>query len=231
MSLITKLIKQIKTKHRCKQSASNVTLNLISYIGEGSVFEGSNVVNKGTIFSGYMGYGSFIGSYSNLSKTKIGRFCSIASHVKIISGEHPTSNYVSTHPVFYSLLKQNGSTFVYKQKYDEFRYVDYEKKIVVEIGNDVWIGEGVSILEGIKIGDGAIVATGAVVTKDVKPYVIVGGVPAKPIRKRFDEKQIEYLLNFAWWNQPIEWIQKNADLFDNIDTFISLTRDYEKNNK
>ena len=120
MHLITKFIKQIIIKHQCKHSAINVKLSPLSFIGGGTVFEGLNVINKGTIFQGHMGYGSFVGSNSSLSNTRIGRFCSIASHVKVISGEHPTSKYVSTHPSFYSLLKQNGETFVDIQKYDEY---------------------------------------------------------------------------------------------------------------
>lgn len=231
ISQIKKIIKQFWVKYSCKHHKPNVKINILSFIGENSVFEGMNVINKGTVFSGYIGYGSFIGPHSHLQQTKVGRFCSIASHVKVISGRHPTSKFVSTHPAFYSLLKQSGDTFVDKQKYEEFQYVDLEERILVDIGNDVWIGEDVRILEGIKIGDGAIVAAGSVVTKDIEPYVIVGGIPAKQIRKRFDESQIESLLSIAWWNKPIEWIRKNADLFENVDTFILTLRDHEQSNK
>lgn len=77
------------------------------------------------------------------------------------------------------------------------------------IGNDVWIGYDAIIMPGVKIGDGAIIGTRAVVTKDIPPYTIVGGVPAKPIRKRFDDKTIEKLLSIKWWNWDKEKIKQN----------------------
>ena len=88
------------------------------------------------------------------------------------------------------------------------------------IGNDVWIGEGVTIKGGVRIGDGAIVAMNACVTKDVPPYAIVGGVPAKIIRYRFTDEQIKFLLDFQWWNKSLEWIEKHAEIFVDIETFI-----------
>jgi acetyltransferase-like isoleucine patch superfamily enzyme len=190
-------------------------------IGYDSMFEGKNVIHKGAFFSGSIGYGSYIGSNSVINGT-VGRFCSIASNVTVVSGLHPTNTFVSTHPAFFSLLRQNGETFVTHQKFTEQKYVNNESKRIVAIGNDVWIGYGVIILPGITIGDGAILAAGAVITKDVMPYSIVAGVPAKEIRKRFNDEQIEFLLNFKWWDRPIQWIENNVDLFENIQKFMDV---------
>ncbi len=88
------------------------------------------------------------------------------------------------------------------------------------IGNDVWIGSNVLIIGGIKIGDGAIVAAGAVVTKDVPPYAIVGGIPARIIRFRFDKEQINKLLELKWWNKDDDWLIKNNYLFCNVEMFF-----------
>lgn len=85
--------------------------------------------------------------------------------------------------------------------FDQIKYVDEEKKYFVEIGNDVWIGNNVLIMDGIRIGDGAILAAGSVIAKDVEPYTIVGGVPAKFIRKRFKDSEIDFLLDFKWWER------------------------------
>ena len=126
-------------------------------------------------------------------------------------GKHPV-HFVSTHPAFYSSHKQ-FITFADKNDYFE----EYEK---VTIGNDVWIGTRVMIIDGVSIGDGAIIAAGAIVTKNVEPYSIVGGVPAKLIRNRFNDQDIEFLKKFKWWNKDFEWIKSNYYKFKNIELFI-----------
>jgi virginiamycin A acetyltransferase len=142
----------------------------------------------------------------------IGNFCSIAENVTILlGGNHPT-DWVSSFPF--------GIVF------DEFqdRHYDYSKltKGDVVIGNDVWIGLNTTILSGITIGDGAIIAAGSIVTKNVEPYAIVGGNPAKLIKKRFSHTEIAKLLKIKWWNWEIEKIKANLDLIlsPNIQDFI-----------
>lgn len=184
---------------------------------QNSTFEGTNIVHKGACISNTsIGYGTYIGENSFLPNCQIGRFCSIAAKVKIVVSTHPTKTFVSTSPMFFSPLKQNGKTFCKKRKFEEILTIDNRYLIV---GNDVWIGEDVTIKGGLRIGDGAIVAMGACVTKDVPPYAIVGGVPAKIIRFRFTDEQIRFLLNFKWWDKSLEWIKCHADEFDDINEF------------
>ncbi|WP_317046146.1 CatB-related O-acetyltransferase [Flavobacterium psychrotolerans] len=153
--------------------------------------------------------------------SSIGRFCSIASNVSVVIGQHPTKKYVSTHPAFFSMLKQSGFTFAKKNTFKEFLTVDENEEYAIKIGNDVWIGFGVMIMEGVTIGDGAIVGTGALVTKDIEPYSINIGIPAKKIGYRFDAEEIQYLLKYQWWNKDFDFLRKNVHLFTDISEFIS----------
>jgi len=160
-----------------------------------------------------LGSYTYIGRGSEIHNTIIGKFCSIGPKVLCGLGKHPANTFVSTHPVFFSTAKQAQITFADKNYYNEF------EKIV--IGNDVWVGARAMILDGVKIGDGAIVGAGAVVTKDVPPYAIVGGVPARIIRYRFQEDEIKYLLNLKWWDKDIQWIKNNFKRFHDIKNFKS----------
>ncbi len=215
--LLKKIIILLKFRRKVKFGGNNG-------IGFYSFFEGQNVINKGSSFSGHMGFGSYIGVNSSING-KIGRYCSIAGNVRTVLGTHPTTRFVSTSPVFFSTAKQNGTTYVTEQKFDEAKFADDERKYQVVIGNDVWIGDSALLMSGVTIGDGAIIAAGAVVTKDVPPYAIVGGVPAKVIKYRFTEEQIKLLLEFEWWNKNEKWIRDNAYLFDDIETFMNRIKE------
>ena len=156
---------------------------------------------------------SYVARNSQIYNTRVGKFTCIGPNVSAGMGAHPSADFVSTHPLFYSTLGQAGGLVIVKENlFDEFPFT--------EIGNDVWIGNNAIIKYGIKIGDGAIIGSGAVVTKDVEPYSIVGGVPAKIIKYRFPQEQIEFLINFKWWDKDLEWIKKNKELFTNIEKLM-----------
>ena len=180
-------------------------------------FEGMNKIYSHSSFGGILGYGSYIGHHSSLT-AKIGRFCSISNHVICNAGIHPfQAPFATTSPCLFSLRKQNGATFATQQMLNEIKTTDNEGAFDCEIGNDVWICEGVFINGGIHIADGAVVLAHAVVTKDVPPYAIVGGVPAKIIGYRYDEATIKWLLNVQWWNNPIAWFRAHWSLLCDID--------------
>ena len=181
-----------------------------------SVFEGNNYIGNYSSFKGAMGYGSYIGTNSNISGV-IGRYSVIATNVNTVTGSHPVEKWVSIHPSFYTKVNCTRLSYVDRNVYQEYKYVNSEQKYPIEIGNDVWIGFGALIMEGVHIEDGAVVAAGAVVTKDVPKYAIVGGVPAKIIRYRFSSDDIAFLDNLKWWNKSQQWIRDHARLFEDVE--------------
>lgn len=217
MNVITDLIKFIYIKVRNK---GKLEFSFSSKISNNSVFEGMNKVHPKAHFNGFLGFGSYVGPNSDIIG-KVGRFTSIAPNVSINPGVHPfKAPYVTTSPAFFSLRKQNGATFVHQQFFDEIKYADSNKKYVVDIGNDCWIGQNVFIAGGVNIGNGAVVLAGAVVTKDLPPYSISGGVPAKVIDYRYNEDIIQTLMQFKWWDKEISWLKENHHLLRNIDALI-----------
>lgn len=172
------------------------------------------MLHENSYFDGTLGYGSYIGANCECH-VKVGRFTSIGKGFTTLGGRHPyTYPYVTTCPMFFSTAKQNGITFVENNYFDEHSLIN--DKYDVEIGNDVWINAKVSIVSGVHIGDGAVLLSGTVVTKDVPPYAIVGGIPARILKYRYSQDDINYLLELKWWNKPINWLKLNANLFTNI---------------
>lgn len=182
-----------------------------------TTLEGKNKIYKNSIVGNCkIGKGTYIGEESKFSHTIIGNYCSIGNRVKIITATHPAKTFVSTHPAFFSISKQGGYTYVSAQKFQENKYLNESSKTSVIIGNDVWIGDEAMIIGGVKISDGAIIGSRALVTKDVPPYTIVGGVPAKVIGKRFSDMEIDFLLNLKWWEKDESWIVANLEAFSDI---------------
>jgi len=182
----------------------------------GSVF-GNYVV----IFDNNKIYNSKIDSYSYIQvgsrifNCEIGKFCSIASSVSIAPGIHDL-NKVTTHPALIQKSTPLPKVFATRNN------IKICEKVF--IGHDVWIGEKVVILDGVAIGNGAVIATGAIVIKDVEPYEVVGGVPAKHIKYRFDKQTIEIIQDSQWWNYSDEWFEKNHELMLNMDQFIEFLK-------
>jgi phosphonate metabolism protein (transferase hexapeptide repeat family) len=153
---------------------------------------------------------SYLGSGCMIGDTQIGRFCAIAAQVRIGAPNHPLdrpSQHRFTYcPEYYTATAQRDHGFFQQRRADR-----------VLIGNDVWIGHAVIVMPGVKVGDGAVLAAGAVVTRDVAPYTIVGGVPARQIRERFSRAIAAQLSRIAWWDWPAETIWQRLPEFQSGD--------------
>ncbi len=151
-----------------------------------------------------IGCGSFLDASVSIRdrRSTVGKYCSIARNVTIGTGRHPLDTLTT-------------NAMVHRDEYDEEglfgilpeNRVKFEPHQPVSIGNDVWIGLGAVIMDGVTIGDGAVIGASAVVTKDIPPYAIAAGIPAKVIRNRFDAKTVDRLLAARWWDRDREFIR------------------------
>lgn len=153
---------------------------------------------------------SYLGPYCTVADTIIGKFTAIASNVRLGAPNHPV-NRASQHrftycPEYYSTTAERDREFFAARRADK-----------VMIGHDVWIGHGVTVLPGVTVGDGAVLAAGAVVTKNVEPYTIAGGVPAKTIKERFTRETAQRLCRIAWWEWPMSDIMARLSDFKSTD--------------
>lgn len=169
------------------------------------------------LYSPYHIYECSIGDYTYIAQnpymsyTTVGRFCSIGPNLICGWGIHPLDG-ISTHPMFFSTLKQNGMTLSSEDKVEERKHIT--------IGNDVFIGANVIILDGVTIGDGAVIGAGAVVSKDIPPYAVAVGCPIKVIRYRFPEELCKRLRDIKWWDFDLEHLKDvEANLF-NVKKFV-----------
>lgn len=189
----------------------NPAVSIFSKIDCSSSIDRKAKVNSHTqVYNSTMGKYSYLGRSSALICADVGMYCSIGDEVKVGLGIHTLSN-LSTSPLFTEKHNGTGTSWTDNDKVEPFKRVT--------VGNDVWIGERVMIMGGINIGDGAVVGAGAVVTKDVPPYSIVAGIPAKLIRYRFSDDIVEKLLELKWWKLPDEVLRENIAQFqsDKID--------------
>ena len=213
-SFLKKLALFIYHKYRNRHF---VNFQFSTYLSHRCHFEGMNKVYPHSTFNGSMGFASYIGNNCHIS-ADIGRFSSIGNNISQILERHPYKEpFATTSPMFYSLRRQNGHTYTQAQMFEEYRYYDKDREIAFRVGSDCWIGNGVCFVGGVQVGDGAVVLAKAFVTKDVPPYAIVGGIPAKVIGYRYDEETIHFLLSVKWWDKDINWLREHWDKLCNID--------------
>lgn len=211
MSLLIERIKWLVRRKILQNKIVGFQSGLLSYCSEDvELSEYVRLYGTTTIINARIGKCTYF-SNSKVGSVDIGAFCSIGPGTRVGGlGRHPTDR-ISTHPVFYSPKRQAGISFFNDKSFDEI--------LLSSIGHDVWIGANAVILDGVKVGNGAIIAAGSVVNKNVPPFAIVGGVPARIIRYRFSENQISILEDIKWWDLPLDFISSLAPKINSRDVY------------
>ncbi len=167
-----------------------------------------------SIYESTFGDYSYTAGDAQIIYSDVGKFCSLASHIRLNPGNHPMWRVTQHHATYRLREYQFADT-------DDAAFFDWRRAHRVTIGHDVWIGHGAIVMPGVTVGTGAVVGAGAVVTKDVAPYTIVVGVPAKPLRERFPATIVEKLLQIAWWDWDRATLMARWPEMNDLDQFIA----------
>lgn len=201
-------VKWLKDTYKLKKKFPTAYLGYMAKIkGNSSLGEHARIDNYALLEHSSVGDFSYVGTEVRLNYTSLGKFCSIGPGVCAGLGVHPVTKFVSSSNWFYSNNPDQ----------EELPYFEEYKKTT--IGNDVWIGAKAVIIDGVTIGDGAVVGAGAVVTKDIPPFAVAVGVPARVIKYRFNPEEISFLEDYKWWDREKSWIMENRPLFKDIQGF------------
>lgn len=190
-------------------------VSVLALLSDSEVDKTCAICSGARVYRTKIGKYSYVGRSTFMTNVTVGNFCSIAGNCNIGGTGHPL-NWVSTSSVFHkwdNILRKNFS----RHEYEIFQETT--------IGNDVWIATNAMLKAGITIGTGAVIGMGAVVTKDVGPYEVWGGNPARCLKKRFDEETIEALLASKWWELPDETIEKIAPYMTDVQEFLEKVKE------
>jgi hypothetical protein len=145
--------------------------------------------------------------------SEVGKFCSFASHVRLNPGNHPMDRVTQHHMTYRRAQYGFGEL-------DDEAFFDWRRADKVTVGHDVWLGHGVLLMPGVSVATGAVIGAGAVVTRDIAPYTIAVGVPARPLRQRFTNEVVEKLMQIAWWDWPREVLEERLDELCDLPAFL-----------
>lgn len=169
-----------------------------------------------------IGRGTYVAGECRLERVRFGRFCSIGHELRVAAGAHPTRGFASTHPAFFSPLRQAGFSFADRSVFEELPAT--RSGFLVDVGHDVWIGDRVTIIGGVSIATGAVVGAGAVVTRDLEAYGIYAGVPARQIGRRCTEAEAAELIATEWWERDFAWLREYWQAFRSIPQLLEMLR-------
>jgi virginiamycin A acetyltransferase len=192
----------------CSECGVGVIIGDDTSVVDSHIAESVSINRRNYIYRSTIGRYSYTGINTSIRSAKVGGFCSMAWNISIGGGNHDL-DHVTTSPLWRFNMLESGN-LSHKDNPELQKRLNLMPSCT--IGNDVWIAANVVILRGVTVGDGAVIGAGAVVTKDVEPYSIVAGVPARKIKMRFDEQTATVLQEIAWWSWPTDLIRQHLDL-------------------